>query len=143
MNFERIARMVVMSLLPLPVWSGCSSDRGSSSAGSGLPAAREGLQDLATLLQSLETEGTKPPMRAAEFRQYDVVFPAAGIMIPNGTLVYFQGGKIDPDSTDQFLIAMQADADETGGWVLLNSGELQELTAVEVQALKPAGKPVL
>jgi hypothetical protein len=37
---------------------------------------------------------------------------------------------------------MQADADKTGGWVLLENGEVQDLSASEIQALKPAGEPI-
>jgi|LakMenE01Jun11ns_1017448.scaffolds.fasta_scaffold9941488_1 hypothetical protein len=121
---------------------GCSQNSTSEGSGSGMPGAREGLRDFSALLQSLKTEGTAPPTKAAQYRQFDVVHPAAGIMIPNRTLVYFKGGKINPDSDSQMLVAMQADADKTGGWVLLENGEVQDLSASEIQALKPAGEPI-
>ncbi|HAC90826.1 MAG TPA: hypothetical protein DCF63_09355 [Planctomycetaceae bacterium] len=121
---------------------GCSQKSGSEGSGSGFPGANEGVRDFSALLQSLQTEGTAPPTKAAQYRQFDVVYPAAGIMIPNRTLVYFKGGKINPDSDSRVLVAMQADADKTGGWVLLENGEVQDLTASEIQALKPAGEPI-
>lgn len=139
MRFEKLSLLMVIMALAASHCIGCSGRSGASNPGSGLPAAYEGLQDLSALLQALEMEGKAIPSSADQFRQYDVVHPAAGIMIPNGTLVYFQGGRIDPKMTEPTLVAMQADADKAGGWVLLGTGELKELTPEEVQSLTPAG----
>lgn len=100
------------------------------------------MQDVSALLQSLQAQGTAPPTKAAHYRQFDVIHPAAGIMIPNRTLIYFKGGRIDPESKSQLLVAMQADADKTGGWVLLESGEVKDLQASEIQNLKQAGEAI-
>lgn len=124
------------------IFVGCSGRSGSDGSGSGLPGAREGLRDVSTLLQSLQAQGTAPPTKAALYRQFDVIHPAAGIMIPNRTLIYFKGGRIHPESKSQVLVAMQADADKTGGWVLLESGEVKDLQASEIQTLKQAGEAI-
>jgi hypothetical protein len=61
-------------------------------------------------------------------------------MVQNGAIVYLAGAKINEADTEPKLVAMQADADKTGGWVLLSNGKVEEMTAEQVAALPPGGR---
>ncbi len=121
--------------------AGCSGSGSSgSSSTKGTPEARDGLMDLQNLLVEIKSSGGKLPTKAAEFAQHDVAHPAAGSLVVNGTIVYLFGATIDESLTPPKLVAMQSDADKSGGWVLLSNGEVKDLPAAEVAALPPGGK---
>ena len=105
---------------------------------SGTPAARDGLLDLCDLLK--EVKGGKVPMTMNDLAQHDAMHPAAFSLTTNGTIVYLFGASVNPAEKDIKLVGMQKDADKTGGWVLLSSGEVKDLPASEVTAFPPGGK---
>lgn len=140
MSLLQIAGRMCLLLMALSVVSGCSSEPSPSGSSAGTPQAHDGLEDLARLLKSVKARGGAPPRTPADFAKYDVEFPAAGTLIQNGTITYLPGGTIDESVNPAQLVAMQADADKTGGWVLLSTGEVQDLSAAEVAALPKPSK---
>jgi hypothetical protein len=106
----------------------------------GMPEAKDALLDLAELLKRLAAGNMKPPTDAAGFVNYDVEHPAIATLISNGLVVYNFGATIDGTKAGDQWVAMQSNAKEKGGWVLLNNGEIRDMQSAEVAALKPAGK---
>lgn len=106
----------------------------------GMPEAKDALLDLAELLKRLAAGNMKPPSDAAGFANYDVEHPAIATLISNGLVVYSFGATIDGTKAGDQWVAMQSNAKEKGGWVLLNNGEIRDMQAGEVTGLKPAGK---
>lgn len=96
--------------------------------------------DLHNLLVEIKAAGSKLPTKPSDFTQHDIVHPAAGALAANGTIIYLYGATIDASITPPKLVAMQAAADKSGGWVLLSNGEVKDLPASEVAALPPGGK---
>ncbi len=135
----RLLSLVGLSVVVLSFVPGCSSESATDGGTAGTPEARDGLLDLANLLNTVQEEGRPLPKKAADFAQHDVAFPAAGALIQNGTIVYFPGASIDASAATTAIVAMQADADKSGGWVLLSTGEVKDLGAQEIAALPRAG----
>lgn len=133
-KLQMTSRFFVL-LIALALASGCSSEPAASSSSAGTPQARDGLEDLARLLKTIKSQGGSLPRTPADFAQHDVAFPAAGTLTQNGTITYLPGGTIDETVTPSQLVALQADAETTGGWVLLSTGEVQDLPAAEIAAL--------
>jgi hypothetical protein len=133
--------LLVLTCLTLSPLVGCTpaSTTTTDSTPAGTPPARDGLIDLAQLLKSIKDQGGRLPATPAEFAAYDVAFPAAGALVQNGTIVHLRGATLDEADDELKLVAMQAGADQTGGWVLLSNGEVSELTAEQVTALPRAG----
>jgi len=138
---QKAPKSLALVFLLFVSFAGCSGSSEPVST-TGMPEALDGLKDLAELLKILESEGRSFPKKKSEFVQHDVMHPAAGTLIPNGTVVYFLGGKIDSNDANPKIVAMQAGADKGGGWVLLSNGELKDLPADQVAALGTSGKPV-
>lgn len=134
LTFPSAGRFLLLLMALSGCW-GCSSQPAATSTSAGTPQAREGLEDLARLLSTINAQGGALPRTAADFAQHDVAFPAAGVLVQNGTITYLPRATLDPAATPPYLVAMQADADTTGGWVLLSNGEVQDLPAAEVAAL--------
>lgn len=122
------------------VGCGSKSSGGVGESEPGMPGARDGLTGLTELLKYVKHEGLPLPSNKGDFAKYDPIFPDVGTLVQNGTVVYLYGAQIDPTSSEEKLVAMQADADETGGLVLVSTGEVKYLEAAEVAALPTAGK---
>ena len=142
----KIGSYLLISLvlvIPYAFVSGCG---GSSTGGkdmkntTGSPAAKDGLMDLSLLLTEIKAAKGKMPSSANDFAQHDIAHPAAGVTAVNGTIVYLVGATVDAKDTSGKLVAMQKDADKSGGWVLLSNGEVKDLSAAEVTALPLGGK---
>ncbi|PQO47631.1 hypothetical protein [Blastopirellula marina] len=106
----------------------------------GMPGARDGLTGLTELLKYVKHEGLPLPSNKSDFAKYDPIFPDVGTLVQNGTVVYLYGAQIDPTSSEEKLVAMQADAEQNGGLVLVSTGEVKYLEAAEVAALPAGGK---
>lgn len=142
MHLSRIFCLAyLMSSLMCFCLNGCTGNSATVST-TGMPEALDGLKDLAHLLEILQAERGSLPTKKSDFEKFDVMHPAAGTLIPNGTIVYFLGGKVNQKGGEPTIVAMQANADKTGGWVLLSSGEVHDLPADQVASMKTSGKPL-
>lgn len=128
--------VVVVAGLVVP---GCESKvTKDTSSTAGLPIAKDALMDLSELLKQLSDSGQAMPADAGAFAGFDVEHPAIATLISNGMVVYNFGTKINAADTSGKWIAMQAEAKEKGGWVLLANGDLKDMQAADVAALQPA-----
>ena len=120
---------------------GCGSkniDPTKVSETAGLPDAKNALLDLAQLLNGLAAGNIPPPKEDADFVNYDVEHPAIATLIANKTVLYNYGTTTASSASGTSWIAMQSNAKETGGWVLLDNGEVKDMQASDVSALSPA-----
>ncbi|MBM3966228.1 MAG: hypothetical protein FJ308_14370 [Planctomycetes bacterium] len=120
---------------------GCGSktiDPSKVSETAGLPDAKNALLDLAQLLTGLAAGNLPPPKEDADFVNYDVEHPAIATLIANKSVVYNYGTTTQSSNAGTSWIAMQSNAKESGGWVLLDNGEVKDLPAAEVSTLSPA-----
>lgn len=132
---------MVLFVLAFSTLSGCGGSKQIPSdvpETAGLPGARDALLDLAELLKRLSAGSMNPPMTDADFASYDVEHPAVATLIANRTIVYCYGALIDTNSSGSKWIAMQSNAKEGGGWVLLDNGEVRDMQAADISKLKPA-----
>jgi hypothetical protein len=140
---NRLWTTIVTALCGLAIIlsAGCGSkltDPSKASETAGLPDAKNALLDLAQLLNGLAAGNLPPPKEDADFVNYDVEHPAIATLIANKTIVYNYGTTTASSNSGTSWIAMQSNAKEVGGWVLLDNGEVKDLPAAEVSALSPA-----
>src|SRR5262245_7935281 len=113
------------ALLCLGLLAGCNDAR-KTTAGTG---AKESLDDLGQMLKTLAAEKRKPPGKLAELEPVEPLIPLAGPLIRGGELVYLWGAEYVPGGKK--VVAYQKKAEAEGGWVLLQDGTVQEMTASE------------
>ncbi|MCC9606741.1 hypothetical protein LOC68_16340 [Blastopirellula sp. JC732] len=140
----QMRNLLLASLVVAPVLfaAGCGSSKAEigDSPEPGMPGTRDALTGMIELLKYVKHEGLPPPSSKGDFAKYDPIFPAVGTLVQNGTVVYLYGAQIDPSSPEEKLVAMQADAEQNGGLVLVSTGEVKYLEAAEVASLPPGGK---
>ncbi|TWT38455.1 hypothetical protein [Blastopirellula retiformator] len=145
MNASNLRTLLTISLVltPLLFAVGCGG-AGKTEVGAstepGMPGARDALTGLTELLKYVKHEGLPAPSSKRDFMKYDPIFPDIGTLVQNGKVVYLYGAQIDPGNPEEKLVAMQADAAENGGLVLVSTGEVKYLEAAEVASLPPGGK---
>lgn len=134
---------LLLSSLPY-AFVGCTSGGPGSDVGSsidsedGLPNAQAGLAEMADLFKYFAGESIKPPKKAAYFAKYDTGFPIAGTLLANGKIIY-AGGM--PDKTGPAkVLGYESGADTAGGWVLLTTGEIKQVTSEEFGTLSTSNK---
>jgi hypothetical protein len=98
---------------------------------------RLALEDFAQFLKNLPSDGFKPPKKMAEFTPLEPMAPVASEYIQNGQLIYFWGADLVEGG--QRIIAHQKGAEASGGWALLESGEVVMMTAEDFSAAAKAG----
>lgn len=138
---ERLIRKLMVLLIGFAALGmpGCESNvTKDASPTAGLPIAKDALMDLSELLKRLSEGGQAMPADAGAFAGFDVEHPAIATLISNGMVVYNYGTKINASDASGKWVAMQAEAKEKGGWVLLANGDLKDMQAADVAALQPA-----
>jgi hypothetical protein len=90
---------------------------------------REPLDDLGQMLKSLAEENRKPPRKLAELEEVEPMIPLAAPLIRSGDLVYVWGTSYTPGGKK--IVAYEQKAPTAGGWVLLQDGTVQEMSASE------------
>jgi len=138
---ERVIRTLMVLLLGVAAWAipGCESKiTKDTSPTAGLPIAKDALMDLSELLKRLSEGGQAMPADASAFAGFDVEHPAIATLISNGMVVYNYGTKLNASDASGKWVAMQSEAQQKGGWVLLANGDLKDMPAADVAALQPA-----
>ena len=130
------ARCLAVALLAFVV--GCGGGASSSGGATG-PTEEATLQDLSALLKTLGEQKKRPPTKLAELDSYEPVFMAAYKGVESKSVVYVWGSAITPGGTA--VIAYDAKVEASGGYVLLEDGNVKKMTAAEFAAApKPAKK---
>ncbi len=108
----------------------------NSSGGATNPPAKDALADLGNMLESVAAAKQRPPGKQADLGQYDATNPAAAAALARKEIIYLWGNGLQPGSTT--VIAYQAAAEQSGGWVLLQDGTVKQMTADEFKAAPKA-----
>jgi hypothetical protein len=94
------------------------------------------LEDLGQLLKSLADEGRNPPTKLAELESVEPMIPVAAPAIRSGDVVYLWGSAYSSGGT--LVVAYEKKVAAEGGYVLLQSGTVKEMTAAEFQSAPKA-----
>lgn len=111
---------------------GCAS---STPVGSQTPN-KDALTEVGQMLKMLADEGKKPPGKLAELEPVEPLLPTAGPMIREGTLVYLWGAPFAAGGDK--VAAYEKKVASEGGWVLLQNGNVKEMSAAEFAAAPKA-----
>jgi hypothetical protein len=102
------------------------------------PSGKDGLADLAEMLKQIAKDKKRPPANITEAAAYDPLYPSAYSELVGKKIVYMWGTGIDTGQTN--VIAYEAKADTDGGWVLLQDGQLKQMSADEFKSAPKAKK---
>jgi hypothetical protein len=97
---------------------------------------RDALLEIGQMLKSLAEERRNPPAKPAELGPVEPMLPTATGMIREGTLVYLWGAPFEGDGKK--VAAYETKGPAEGGWVLLQNGTVEEMTAEEFKAAPKA-----
>lgn len=103
------------------------------------PPEKLGLKEIASMLKQLEESGEKVPTTAAEMANYEAFYPYAGPMLRDKKIEYFLGSKLDSSDPPK-QVARETKAPESGGWVLLSTGEIKQLSPGDLAGFPVGGK---
>lgn len=131
----RTKRAALLAVACLFAW-GCGG--GSTPTGPVGPSAEEALNDLGSLLKTIDGEKKRPPANPAMLDQYEPIAMSAARGITSKDVVYVWGAGYKADGTR--VVAHEKDAEAKGGLVLLENGTVKTMTADELKAAPKAGK---
>lgn len=113
---------------------------GGPSGGGGTPSGKEAITSLADMLKDFAARNAKPPGRIADVEAVEPVFPGAYIGLKREDIVYSWGNGINAANPGT-VIAHEKTAESAGGWVLMQNGDVKQMSADEFKAAaKPAKK---
>lgn len=139
MAFKRMS--VAYFSLGLVMLAGCSSKSG---AGNGPPPQVATLGELTQLLHASTTPSGRAPTKLADLARNQSMFPASYEAVKSGDIVVLWGGamKDEGDSAGGGgdVIAYEKDTPTNGGYVLLTSGEVKQMSPAEFNSAPKAGK---
>ena len=121
---------IVAACAAVLVWPASGSAVSLDSGG------KAALEDLGQLLKSLADEGRKPPTKLAELESVEPMIPVAAPAIRSGDVVYLWGSAYSSGGT--LVVAYEKKVAAEGGYVLLQSGTVKEMTAAEFQSAPKA-----
>ena len=132
--------VVCISVVVVSMHLGCGGS-GSTSDEKG-PTANDGLVDLQRMLKELGEGSQKLPKNQAELAAIDPIYPTAAAFIQNGQVIYFWGTPINASAPNAAttVIAHESKTETEGGFVLLQDGNIKEMTADEFKAAPKSGK---
>ena len=93
------------------------------------------LEEVYPLLQIPESQGKPPARRIEDLYNYENAYPRAYDAIQKGEVVV--NWRVRPAGGDGIL-AYSKGTDASGGWVLLQNGSVQQMTADEFKATPKA-----
>lgn len=127
------------------VLAGCSSDARQGTTGAGTTRADE-FREVGQLVAAHAAKGRKAAPTPAELTGYEAAFPLAVKAIRSGEVVGVWGatlageGDVAAGKAATAVVAYEKKAETAGGWVILQNGEVKEMTAAEFAAAPKAGK---
>jgi hypothetical protein len=140
MTIRIFAGAAVAALALLVTGCGGKGDSGGgASGGGGTPSGKEALTSLADLLKDFAARNAKPPARIADVEAVEPVFPGAYIGLKRDDIVYYWGNGINAGNGGT-VIAHEKTADSGGGWVLMQNGDVKQMSADEFKAAPKATK---
>jgi hypothetical protein len=106
--------------------TGCGDSKATESADA---VRKRGLTEIGQMLKDLPADNRKPPTRLAELEAIEPMIPTGGPMIRSGDIVYLWGAGHVAGGTR--VVAYEKSVPSDGGYVLLEDGTVQKMTAGE------------
>ena len=132
----RLLRLTALALV-LALAAGCGSKSGGGNAGA---AQTPVLDEVAGLLRAASE--TKTPTKVADLAKYEPTFPTGYRAVKSGDVVVVWGAKMAGEGSSGSgsgeVIAYEKKVPTEGGFVLLTSGTVKEMTADEFKAAPKA-----
>jgi hypothetical protein len=117
--------------------TGCSKPADTQSSAPQGPSINDGLTDLRDMLKEAAESNTAPPTSQEEMVAFDAVHPVAGAFIQSEQIVYVWGSALKPNGgSAQKVVGYEPTCTTTGGQVLLENGEIKQVSAAEFQQLQ-------
>jgi len=105
------------------------------------PSNKDMLIDFGAMLKAYIKENKKAPLRVADFDRYAPAFTGAEEGLRTKTVVYQWGQPISTDTNAaSTVLAYEKDAEASGGWGLVQDGNVKKMSADEFKAAPKAGK---
>ena len=105
------------------------------------PSNKDMLIDFGAMLKAYIKEHKKAPLKVADFDRYAPAFSGAEEGLRTKTVVYLWGQPINTDAKAAgTVLAYEKEAEASGGWVLMQDGNVRKMTADEFKAAPKAGK---
>jgi hypothetical protein len=105
------------------------------------PSNKDMLIDFGAMLKAYIKENKKAPLRVADFDRYAPAFSGAEEGLRTKTVIYQWGQPISTDpKAAGTVLAYEKDAEASGGWVLMQDGNVKKMSAEEFKAAPKAGK---
>ncbi len=132
---HRTGRFVAPVALAGFLAAGCASNgpQGSSS-----PPPSENLTDVAGLLRDYTAEFNKGPSKLADMAKHETLYSRGYQAIKSGDVAVVWGVPMPNTGGGTGVIAYEKKVETVGGYVLLLSGEIKEMTANEFAAAPKA-----
>ena len=138
-GFSQVLRLSV-AVIALAVLAGCGGGSTANSNSQG-PTPNDGLIDLQAMLKGLKETNQPIPKSVQELGPLDPLHPTAAAFLQNGSIAYYWGTPLDAAAPNAAttVIAHEKEAESKGGWVLMQDGNIKQMTADEFKAAtKPA-----
>ncbi len=129
-----VAQLVFLTALVLQV--GCSQKPQTNSPHE--MSNRQKIGELMELLSAAQLNLKRAPANVKELEKFGRAGPFAQEAVARGDFVVFWNVNL---GEGEAVVAYEKHAPTNGGWVLLQSRALKQMTAAEFQAAPKAGKP--
>jgi hypothetical protein len=123
----------------LGVATGCSS-KGTKAASSEGPTAADDMAEVAGLLRDFAVQYNRGPARLADLAANEPLYTRGYRAIQAGEIVVVWGAAVsaDPKGGGTRIVAYEKKVGTAGGNVLLENGEVKQVSAAEFQAAPKA-----
>jgi hypothetical protein len=140
MNMSKKLRILIVGLPLLFVATGCSS----SGPGKGEQSPQEGvLQEVADLLRAGTHPSGRGPSKLSDLDRVQSIYSRSYQAIKSGSVVVLWGSGVKGEgegATGGEVVAYEKDVPTSGGFVLLSSGHVKQMTAAEFESAPKAAK---
>lgn len=98
--------------------------------------------EVAGLIRSYSGETGKGPTKVADLKKYELGYPLGYAAVQSGQVVILWGSTVagEGGGGSQSVVAHEKDVPTAGGFVVLQDGNVKQMTATEFAAAPKAGK---
>lgn len=105
------------------------------------PSNKDMLIDFGAMLKAYIKDNKKAPLKVADFDRHAPAFSGAEEGLRTKTIVYQWGAPISTDANAaSTVLAYEKEAEASGGWVLMQDGNVKKMGADEFKAAPKAPK---
>jgi hypothetical protein len=142
MNRQLPRVRVLLVILFVTATVGCGSDPSKRDPNVNYgPSNKDMLIDFGAMLKAYIKENKRAPSKVADFDRYAPAFSGAEEGLRTKTVIYQWGQPISTDAKAAgTVLAYEKEAEASGGWVLMQDGNIKKMSADEFKAAPKAGK---